>query len=222
VIAVSRPYVLAIVSHKGGTGRTAAALSLAWSFARAGRKVSLVDADPQRSTSIIALNAQGQCTWPNVRFFAGLEALAEPLPGDLVVIDSPPLTDRTSRPVLHVSNGLVLTCLADPLSIRTVPAAATIIEAAKNANPELDLLGLLLCIYNAQDPVQNAMMSRLTESHKDLLLEPAIPYQATMRNWPLHPGSDPPAGAATEAFGVLARNLDPKTRAPSVGAARRN
>ncbi len=211
---MSRPYVLAIVSHKGGTGRTTAALSLAWSFSRAGRTVNLIDTDPQRSASIIALDSRGQCTWPNVRFFSGLESLAEKLPGDLVVIDSPPLTDRTSRPVLHVSDGLVLTCLADPLSIRTVPAAATIIEAAKNANPALDLLGLLICIYNSQDAVQNAMMSRLNELQKDLLLEPAIPFQATMRDWPLRAGSDPPAGPATDAFGALAGHLDPKTRAP--------
>jgi chromosome partitioning protein len=213
VKAVSRPYVLAIVSHKGGTGRTTAALSLAWSFAHAGRKVNLIDTDPQHSASIIALDSRGQCTWPNVRFFSGLETLAEELPGDLVVIDSPPLTDRTSRPVLHVSDGLVLTCLADPLSIRTVPAAATMIDGAKHANPGLDLLGLLICIYNEQDAVQNAMMSRLIESHKDLLLEPPIPFQATMRDWPIRAGSAPPAGPATDAFGILARNLDAKTHA---------
>jgi cellulose biosynthesis protein BcsQ len=212
VIAVSRPYVLAIVSHKGGTGRTTAALALAWSFAQAGRSVCLVDTDPQRSASIIALDSRGQCTWPNVRFFAGLDALAEAMPGDLVVIDSPPLTDRTSRPVLHLSDGLVLTCLADPLSIRTVPAAATMIESGKSANPVLELLGLLICIYNDQDPVQNAMMSRLNESHKELLLEPAIPFQAAMRDWPLRPGSAPPAGPAADAFAELAGRLDSKTR----------
>jgi chromosome partitioning protein len=213
VNTVVRPYVLAVVSHKGGTGRTTTALLLSWHFARSGRTVSFIDADPQRSASLVALNASGQCDWQNVRFFSGLDTLGEELPGDLVVIDSPPLTDRTSRPILHLADGLVLTCLADPLSIRTVPAAATVIESAKGVNPSLDLLGILICIYNGQDTIQDAMMSRLKESHQDLLLEPAVPFQPELRDWPLRPGSPPPRGAAAETFAALINRLSPLTHA---------
>jgi cellulose biosynthesis protein BcsQ len=209
---VTRPYVLAVASHKGGTGRTTTALSLAWAFAQAGRSVSFIDADAQRSASLMALDAGGKCQWPGVRFRAGLEALGEELDGDLVVVDSPPLTDRTSRPVLHLADGLVLTCLADPLSIRTIPAAAGVIESAKTVNSSLDLLGILICIYNAQDPVQAAMMDRLGESHPDILLRPAIPFQTELRDWPLRPGTPPPGGSAADAFAALANGLDASTR----------
>ena len=206
------PYILAVVSHKGGTGRTTSALSLAWALSQLGRSVCFVDADTQRSASLLALDSAGQFTWPNVEFRAGLDAMGEELPGDLVVVDAPPLTDRTSRPVLHLADGLVLTCLADPLSIRTVPAASTVIAGAKEINPSLKLLGIMICIYNGQDEVQHAMLSRLRQSHQHLLLEPAIPFQVEMRDWPLRPGSPPPAGIAADAFSALARRLDPMTR----------
>ena len=207
------PYILAVVSHKGGTGRTTAALALAWSWGRAGRAVTLLDADPIRSASLVALDGSGNCHWPNVTFRAGLEALNEPLEGEIVVIDSPSLLDKLSRQVLHKARGLILTCLADPLSIRTVPAAATVIETARTVNPQLELLGILISIYNGRDTVQAAMLNRLEQAHKELLLEPAIPFQAEVRDWPLTPGLDPPTGPARDAFAALTKTLDPWTRA---------
>ena len=46
-----------------------------------------------------------------------------------------------------------------------------------------------------------AMLSRLQHAHKDLLLDPVIPFQAELRDWPLTPGSDPPAEPEGDAYG---------------------
>jgi cellulose biosynthesis protein BcsQ len=215
---VSKPYILTVASHKGGTGRTTAALALAWAFGKAGRKVLLVDADEQRSATLVALDARGQVTWPNVEFRGGFDALNAPVNADLVVVDPPALTAPSVHPILDRANGIVLTCLADPLSIRTVPAAATVIENAKARNPQLELLGIVINIYNAQDLVQSAMLARLQQAHRELLLEPAIPFQPEMRMWPLKPGSPPPTGGATMAYAALARSLEPlvRVREPAV------
>jgi cellulose biosynthesis protein BcsQ len=204
---VADPYILAVASHKGGTGRTTAALTLAWALGESGRRVTFIDADEQRSASLMAVDQRGQCSWRGVQFRAGPESLQKPLDGDIVVIDPPALTSQTAQPVLRRANGIVLTCLADPLSIRTVPAAATVIETAKVANARLELLGILICIYNAQDVLQNAMLERLKQAHRELLLDPAIPFQPDVRNWPLHPGNPPPAGPARDAAVTLAGNL---------------
>jgi cellulose biosynthesis protein BcsQ len=208
-VIVANPYILAVASHKGGTGRTTAALSLAWVLGKAGQRVMLVDADEQRSASLLALDARGQHNWPNCEFRAGAEALDQPLASDVVVVDPPALTSPSVHPILERAHGIILTCLADPLSIRTVPAAATVIENAKVANPRVELLGILISIYNAQDVVQSAMLARLQQAHRELLLEPAIPFQPDIRKWALHPGSPPPAGGALIAFAALARNLEP-------------
>ena len=49
------PFVLAIGSHKGGTGRTTTACALAWLWGHAGFRVTIVDADPVRAAGLIAL-----------------------------------------------------------------------------------------------------------------------------------------------------------------------
>jgi cellulose biosynthesis protein BcsQ len=206
---VGEPLILAVASHKGGTGRTTAALTLAWCLGQAGHKVTFLDADEQRSATLIALDQKGKCPWLNVTFKAGLSALNQSLSGDVVVVDPPALTSPTAADVLLRAQGAILTCLADPLSIRTVPAAATVIEAAKDSNPNLALLGILICIYNGQDVVQSAMLARLHQAHQDLLLDPVIPFHAEVRNWALRPGSAPPAGPALDAFTTLAHNFEP-------------
>jgi cellulose biosynthesis protein BcsQ len=200
---------LSVISHKGGTGRTTAALYLAWTWASTGRRVSFIDADPIRSASLLALDAHGQCPWPNFQLVNGVDSPAH-LTGEIVVIDCPNLLDRAnSHPMLHSSDGIILTCLPDPLSIRTVPAAANVIDAARTVNPRLELLGILISIYNERDAVHSAMLTRLRGAHQDLLLEPVIPYQPEVRDWPLHPGSAPPPGPAREAYAALALTLDP-------------
>ena len=203
------PYILAVASHKGGTGRTTAALSLAWCWGSAGRQVTLVDADPIRAAGLLALDETGKCRWPNVTYQAGLEALDGPLNGDVVLIDSPSLLDKISRVVLHKARGVILTCLADPLSLRTVPAAAAAIDAARGDNPRLGMLGILVGIYNARDSVQATMLDRLRQGHRELLLQPVVPIQPEVRQWPMSPGSQPPQGPALDSFAEIARRLDP-------------
>ena len=71
------PYVLAVASHKGGTGRTTAALALAWLWGRAGRRVTLADADPARAAGLVARGPSGECDWPNVRYHDGFPELTD-------------------------------------------------------------------------------------------------------------------------------------------------
>lgn len=206
---MTTPYVLAVASHKGGTGRTTTALALAWTWGQAGKKVVLLDADPIRAASLVAADPTGKCPWPNVTLRTGMLAETEPLPdADVIVIDTPALTEASSRAVLKRANGIVLACLADPISLRTVPAAASAIEKAWAENPKLELLGIQIGIFNPQEPTQSAMLARLIQAHGAMVLQPPIPLQVEVRNWPAKPGARPPTGPAIEAFAALARNLD--------------
>jgi cellulose biosynthesis protein BcsQ len=204
------PYVLAVASHKGGTGRTTAAMSLAWTWGQEGLRVTLVDADPVQASRLVALDPAGRCPWPNVRLQSDVNA---PFAGDRVVIDCPSLLDPAARAVLRRADGIVVCCLADPLSLRTVPAAASVIRRARDANPRLELLGILIAIYDNHDEVQAAMLGRLRQAHERLLLEPPVPQQPELRDWPLEPGADLPPGPGREAYAVLARNLEACIRA---------
>jgi len=201
-------YTLVVASHKGGTGRTTAACALAWWFGQFGHSVVLADADPVGSVRLLAVGEGGACEWPNVRYLDRLPRPGEARGADLVVVDGPALLGSGAEAVLARADGLVLTCLADPLSLRTIPAAARAIEGAKAMNPRLDLLGLLINAFDATDPLQESMLARLRQTHDGLLLDPPVALRAELREWPSAPGSPPPPGPATDTLGKVARTLE--------------
>jgi len=201
------PYILAIGSHKGGTGRTTTALALAWLWSRSGIRVTLADVDPVRAAGLVAL-ADGSCPWPNVRYAVTMPRPRDPgYDADLIVVDCPALLSPAARPVLQRATTIILTVRADPLSLRTVPAAAAVLESARADNPLLELLGVLVGLYNERDSLQPPIVEKLRHMHGPLLLDPAIPDDPALRDWPLSPGGDLPEGPAASAFGVLAERL---------------
>jgi cellulose biosynthesis protein BcsQ len=201
-------YLLAFASHKGGTGRTTAALALAWLWGRERLRVTLADVDPIHAAGLIALDETGACPWPNVTYVTGLPEPGDPaLDADVVLIDCPPLLAPDAGPILRRAAGVVLTCHADPLSLRTVPTAAGVLAAARIQNPTVELIGVLIGGYNAQDPVQAPMLGRLRQMHGELLLEPPVPDDPAVRDWALASGSGLPAGRAADAFAIVARQL---------------
>jgi cellulose biosynthesis protein BcsQ len=207
-LMADEPYMLAIASHKGGTGRTTTALALAWQWGGAGLRVTVADADPVHDAGLIALDRSDGCPWPYVHYISDLPESGDlDLDADVVIIDCPPLMSAEAPAVLARADGVVLTCQADPLSLRTVPAAAGVLATARIHNPKLELLGVLIGGYNAEDPVQTAMLGRLRQMHGELLLEPPIPEDAAIREWALTPGAGLPVGRAADAYSAVARQL---------------
>jgi cellulose biosynthesis protein BcsQ len=199
------PFVLAIGSHKGGTGRTTTACALAWLWGQGGFRVTLADADPVRAAGLIALNQTGRCPWPNVIYHDGL-----PEPGDssnIVIVDCPSLMDPWVHAVLRRCHGIVLTCLADPLTLRTVPAAAGALATSRVQNPRLELLGLFIGLYDAESVVQQPMLDRVRQMHGELLIEPPAPFDPAIRDWALTPGAGLPAGSAADAFAAAREQI---------------
>jgi len=197
-------------SHKGGTGRTTCALALAYLWGQTGVNVALIDANPSGAAHTMALVPGGKCAWKRVKFFPGIPDGGRGLLGsNLIVIDSPPLTEPSAQRVLRMADGVVLTCLANPLSMRTIPTAASALEHARRHNPRLNLLGLLVGIYHEKDKLQRAMLREMRLEHGELLLEPAVPCQQEVRDWSLTPGSPLPKGPAREAYAAITSILEP-------------
>ena len=95
------PYVLAVISHKGGTGRTTLAMALAWLWGQRGLNVTLVDADPVKAASIVAAGASGVCPWTNVNLVIAHDGEAAiPLGQDIVILDTPAATEPLVQKVL--------------------------------------------------------------------------------------------------------------------------
>lgn len=111
---------VAVVNLKGGSGKTTSAVFLAHEWAAAGRRVLLVDADPQAT----ALRWSEQAGFELATLALPVKDLHTRLAGivgdryELVVIDTPPLAERS---------GIVLSALrlAD---LVVVPVAPTMAE----------------------------------------------------------------------------------------------
>ena len=77
-------HTIAVCTHKGGTGKTVTAVTLAAGFAEAGRRVLLVDLDPQGHST---LGVGVDVTDPTLRDFferhpsVPISAVARPVPG---------------------------------------------------------------------------------------------------------------------------------------------
>ena len=206
------PYLLAVAGHKGGTGRTTTAAALAWWWGQHGRRVTLHDADAARTAGFLALSPDQTCPWPNVTYRTGS---LQPTDG-LTVIDCPPLLAEGSDELLRRADGVLLSCVADPLSLQTVPAAAAAVAKARQTNAKLELLGIVVGQYAAADEMQSAILERLRKLHGQLLLDPPVPDRPELRNWALTPGAPLPEGPARAAFAELARHLPVGRRSDEV------
>lgn len=150
-----KPRWIAIVGRKGGTGKTSLALGLSAHYSRAGRRVLVIDLDPQGSATLAAGAAPSGAELSavlkgnaeplpapvvdNMAILAGgpeLEALDAPLPlrdalagvvADLVLVDCPPGHAHLDRLAMDAAD-VVLAC-CEPHRLAIAGAARVLDEA---------------------------------------------------------------------------------------------
>ena len=204
---MTRSTIVGVASHKGGTGRTTLTLGLAWALGQAGRRVGLVDAAPTPTHDLIACDAAGRCAWPGVERF---ESVAEARDSDgleLVLVDLPPLLSRPAAASLRRCDAVLLTCLPDPLALRTLVAATRACEAAVAERPEFAVLGVVVGLFNEATPHHRAVLEELMRFDPDLVVEPPVPVDPALGRWAMAPGSAPAEGPGREVLLRLAEEL---------------
>jgi len=122
---------LALVSQKGGSGKTTLALHLACAAAQAGERVAVIDTDPQASARAWAQVRQageptvlGATPAELPRQLAALEAT-------LVVIDTAPHTAVSLATVAAVATALLIPCRPTALDLAAVAATVALARAAQ-------------------------------------------------------------------------------------------
>ncbi len=137
------PHIVAIAGQKGGAGKSTLAICLAAEAMARGRKVLLVDADPQGTSRM----------WGDAALAAGLPAPTvvsmgasmihpgqlDALVGlyDLVVIDCPGRHDETQRAALMLCDLALLPCGPSSAEAWALAASIALVTAARQVRPEL-------------------------------------------------------------------------------------
>ncbi|MGL4422964.1 MAG: ParA family protein, partial [Gemmataceae bacterium] len=122
---------------------------------------------------------------------------------DIIVIDTPPATEPLAQQVLVKSTGVVLCTLADSLALSTLPMATRAVKETRQVNPDLDLLGVVVNVFDSTDLGQTRAVSQLRGSG-GLFVEPMIPLRNELREWAFQPGADLPEGPGKTALKQLA------------------
>lgn len=136
--------IITVAQQKGGSGKTTVTAQLAVAWRRNGRKVALVDIDPQASLSAWhsareLSEAAGDFTLlavPGWRLGSELEALCKT--HDIVLIDSPPHAESEVRIVIRNASLVVLPVQPSPMDLWAIEP--TIDIAAREKTPVLLVL----------------------------------------------------------------------------------
>lgn len=113
--------ILSVLNQKGGVGKTTLAVTIATALARQGRRVLLVDADPQGSAlDWSASREEGTALFPVVgmpknSLHKDLPAMASDY--DMVVIDGPPRVNDVARSAILVSDLVMVPVQPSPYDV---------------------------------------------------------------------------------------------------------
>jgi chromosome partitioning protein len=112
--------IIGVLNQKGGAGKTTISVNLAAAFARNGRRVLLVDADPQGSAITWSSLRQGEPLFPVIGM--AKPTLHRELPNvakayDLVVIDGAPRVNELARAAMLASDLVVIPVQPSPYDV---------------------------------------------------------------------------------------------------------
>jgi chromosome partitioning protein len=129
--------IITLAQRKGGAGKTTLAAHLAVGWSAAGRRVALLDVDPQRSLAQWAeirrnagrggasvLTAIAVAGWK-----LGLELDRLRRDHDLIVIDSPPHAEMDSRAAIRAADLVVIPVQPSPMDLWATQATVEICRA---------------------------------------------------------------------------------------------
>ena len=129
--------VLTIAQQKGGAGKTTLAVQLGMAFSEAGRRVAMIDIDPQGSLIAWdrARGSTGADNGPYVGMVAGwkvgneLERLKRDF--DLVLIDSPPHAETEAKMAVRAANLVLVPVQPSPMDVWATKPTLDVTIAAR-------------------------------------------------------------------------------------------
>jgi chromosome partitioning protein len=130
------PLVIAVVAEKGGVGKTTLSLTLAVAAVSAGRKVAVLDTDPQSTASKWTDRREAEMPWVVPTHAARLGAAIEQarLQGvDFIVIDTPPHSSADATEAARRADLVLAPVEPHLFTLETLPKLADLLKIAGTA-----------------------------------------------------------------------------------------
>jgi chromosome partitioning protein len=127
--------VIAIISQKGGTGKTTTTIELAVTAARTGESVAVIDLDPQTNAANWRDRRKEDPDSPAVvstqvgRLPQTVEA-ARSGGADLVIIDVPGKADNVALAAARLADLVLIPCTSSIYNMETLPSTRDLVRAA--------------------------------------------------------------------------------------------
>lgn len=126
--------VVAVISQKGGAGKTTLALHLAAAAHEAGRVALVVDTDPQATASQWAAWRQDRppevIDSPPPRLAAKVTQAAGQ-GAELIVIDTPPHADSAARAAVELADLVLIPCRPSAFDLAAIQTTAKLVQLLK-------------------------------------------------------------------------------------------
>ena len=176
-------HVVAVVSQKGGVGKTTIAVNVAGELVALGYDVLLVDADPQESADVWAARGDGS-GWPTVIKHTQ-PTLNKPnqIPTlkaayDVVIIDAPGKLDKITNSVLLCADIALIPLAPSALDLEAAAATVELITNAQVINDGLQACYVLSKVQSGT--IQAREMVELLQM-EPLNVFPLLDVQITQR-----------------------------------------
>jgi chromosome partitioning protein len=197
--------IVAIVSQKGGTGKTTTTIGLAVTAARGGDQVAVIDLDPQTNAANWRDRRQDGEDNPTVvstqlgRLPQTVEA-ARNHGADLIIIDIPGKADNVAIAAARLADLVLIPCPGNMFNMETLPGVRDLIRAA--GDPPAFVL------YNEVPPRGTRIAEELKQLTKAHCGMDACPVHLTRRSSYEHAPDQGKAAREIDPEGKIAAETD--------------
>ena len=188
--------IISMVNQKGGVGKTTSTINLGAALAECGRKVLLVDFDPQGALSAgFGTNPHElELTVYNVMMDRKVDINDVILPTDIenidllpanidlsaaeydvILIDCQPSLGLLTVNALTASHGVIIPLICEFFALRAVALLVDSIEKVQDRlNPDLEITGVLATMFDARTIHSKEVLARIIDAFGDKVFDTVI------------------------------------------------